>query len=103
MAGSPCPIEVMRAVIERMGAREMTIGYGLTEASPIITQTAPDDDLEHRVGTVGRPCPGVEVQDRAAGDAAMTLPPVTAGELMRARPRHHEGLLQQAGRDRCRR
>src|SRR5207249_9158250 len=45
MAGSPCPIEVMRAVGERMGAREMTIGYGLTEASPIITQTATTDDL----------------------------------------------------------
>jgi fatty-acyl-CoA synthase len=62
MAGSPCPIEVMRAVVERMGARELTICYGLTEASPVITQTAPEDDLDHRVGTVGRTLPDVEVR-----------------------------------------
>ena len=65
MAGSPCPIEVMRAVVDRMGARELTIAYGQTEASPVITQTRDDDTLEHRVGTVGRPLiPGVEVQAR---------------------------------------
>lgn len=62
MAGSPCPIEVMREVIDRMGAREMTIAYGQTEASPVITQTRTDDELKLRVETVGRPLPGVEVK-----------------------------------------
>ena len=62
MAGSPCPIEVMRQVIDRMGASEITIGYGQTEASPIVTQTRTDDPLELRVETVGRPIPGVEVK-----------------------------------------
>ncbi|NIL97168.1 MAG: AMP-binding protein [Planctomycetales bacterium] len=62
MAGSPCPIEIMRKVIDRMGAREITIGYGQTEASPIVTQTRTDDPLELRVETVGRPIPGVEIK-----------------------------------------
>ena len=62
MAGSPCPLPLMKAVVERMGAREITIGYGLTEASPIITQTWSDDPIEVRVGTVGSPLPGVEVR-----------------------------------------
>jgi fatty-acyl-CoA synthase len=80
MAGSPCPIEIMRQVIERMGARSMTIGYGLTEASPIITQTRPDDSLERRVETVGRTLPGVEVKivDPATGE---TLSDNQSGEL----------------------
>ncbi len=70
MAGSPCPIEVMRKVINQMGARELTIAYGQTEASPVITQTRTDDPLELRVETVGRPIPGVEVkvQDPATGE-----------------------------------
>jgi fatty-acyl-CoA synthase len=81
MAGSPCPIELMRAVITRMGARELTIGYGLTEASPIITQTEPDDDLEHRVGTVGRLLPGVEVRIVRPG-TMIDVPPGESGELI---------------------
>ncbi len=81
MAGSPCPIEVMRAVGDKMGAREMTIGYGLTEASPILTQTATTDDLEHRVGTVGRRLPGVEIRVVAPG-AVDPLPPGEQGELI---------------------
>jgi fatty-acyl-CoA synthase len=62
MAGSPCPIELMRRVVETMGAREITIAYGLTEASPVITQTRTDDPIELRVQTVGRPLPGLEVK-----------------------------------------
>jgi fatty-acyl-CoA synthase len=73
MAGSPCPIETMRAVVERMGCRGITIAYGLTEASPVITQTETTDSLEHRVGTVGRPLPGLEVR--------IVAPPGEPGEL----------------------
>ena len=62
MAGSPCPIEVMRQVIDRMGAHSITIAYGLTEASPVITQTLADDDIERRVSTVGKALPAVEVR-----------------------------------------
>jgi fatty-acyl-CoA synthase len=62
MAGSPCPIEVMRAVVDRMGIRELTIAYGLTEASPVITQTRTTDTLERRVTTVGTALPGLEVR-----------------------------------------
>ena len=62
MAGSPCPLEVMKKVIEQMHAREITICYGLTECSPVTNQTATDDSLELRCGTVGRPLPYVEVK-----------------------------------------
>lgn len=62
MAGSPCPIELMKRVTNEMGAEEITIGYGQTESSPLITQTSADDPIELRVGTVGRPIPGVEVR-----------------------------------------
>ena len=81
MAGSPCPIEVMREVVHKMGARDITIAYGLTEASPVITQTEACDSLEHRVGTVGRVLPGLEVRIVAPGGTA-PLPPGQAGELM---------------------
>jgi fatty-acyl-CoA synthase len=81
MAGSPCPIEVMRQVVEHMGARELTIAYGLTEASPAITQTMTTDSLEHRVGTVGRALPGVEVRIVAPGTLA-PLPAGQSGELV---------------------
>lgn len=69
MAGSPCPIEVMRQVGDQLGARELTIAYGQTEASPVVTQTRTDDPIELRVETVGRPLPGVEVKiwDPATG------------------------------------
>jgi fatty-acyl-CoA synthase len=62
MAGSPCPIEVMKAVVDKMGASEITIAYGLTESSPVITQTRTNDDIQLRVSTVGRPLPNVEVK-----------------------------------------
>ena len=59
MAGSPCPIEVMKRVIRDMHASEITIAYGQTESSPVITQTRTDDPIELRVATVGRALPDV--------------------------------------------
>jgi fatty-acyl-CoA synthase len=64
MAGSPCPIETMRQVIDQMHMSEVTICYGLTESSPVMTQTRYDDSLEVKVETVGRALPGVEVTIR---------------------------------------
>ncbi len=80
MAGSPCPIEVMKQVVNTMGASEMTIVYGQTEASPGITQTRPEDSLERRVSTVGRALPNVEVKivSEATGEE---VPRNTQGEL----------------------
>ncbi len=62
MAGSPCPINIMRQVIDRMYMSEVTICYGLTEGSPVITQTRIEDDITKRTETVGRPMPGIEVK-----------------------------------------
>ncbi len=80
MAGSVCPIEVMKRVIEDMGASEITICYGQTEASPVITQTKTDDPIEKRVSTVGKPHPNVEVKiiDPVTGEE---LPVGVPGEL----------------------
>jgi len=60
MAGSPCPIEVMRRVIDQMNMHQVTIAYGMTETSPVSTQTGTNDSLEHRVSTVGQVHPHVE-------------------------------------------
>ena len=72
--GSPCPVEVMKRVISEMHMAEVTICYGMTETSPVSTQTQADDDTERRVSTVGRVHPHVEVKiidpDDRAGDAA---------------------------------
>jgi fatty-acyl-CoA synthase len=62
MAGSPCPVEVMRKVIDRMHMAEVTICYGMTETSPVSTQTSADDDIDHRTATVGRVHPHVEIK-----------------------------------------
>ena len=62
MAGSPCPEEVMKQVVNDMGAEEITIAYGQTESSPVITQTRTEDPIELRVSTVGRKLPDVEVR-----------------------------------------
>jgi fatty-acyl-CoA synthase len=62
MAGSPCPVQVMKQVIEKMHASEITICYGLTEASPVITQTRTDDDIRRKTETVGRAMPEIEVR-----------------------------------------
>jgi fatty-acyl-CoA synthase len=62
MAGSPCPTEIMKRVISEMHASEITIAYGLTEGSPVMTQTSTDDPVELRVSTVGQHLPGIEVR-----------------------------------------
>jgi fatty-acyl-CoA synthase len=62
MAGAPCPVELMRRVVGEMGARQLTIAYGLTETSPGATQTLPDDTVEQRVETVGKALDGVQVR-----------------------------------------
>ena len=62
MSGAPCPLPLMEKVVSRMGIREICIGYGQTEASPMITLTSVDDPIEVRVGTVGHPIPGLEVK-----------------------------------------
>ena len=78
MAGSPCPITTMREVIDRLNMTEVTIGYGMTETSPLTTQTATDDPLEERVSTVGRVHP--HAQARIVGPDGQTLPRGEQGE-----------------------
>jgi fatty-acyl-CoA synthase len=80
MAGAPCPVEVMKQVIERMGMRQVTICYGMTETSPVSMQTRADDSLDRRVSTVGRVHPHLEVKiiDPASG---LTVPRGTPGEF----------------------
>ncbi|WP_236797035.1 AMP-binding protein [Amycolatopsis sp. GM8] len=80
MAGSPCPVEVMKQVIERMGMAEVSICYGMTETSPVSTQTRADDSIERRVSTVGRVGPHLEVKviDPETG---LTAPRGEPGEL----------------------
>lgn len=70
MAGSPCPIEVMKQVVDRMNMSEVTIAYGMTETSPVSTQTSAADSLDKRVSTVGRVHPHVEIKivDPETGD-----------------------------------
>ncbi|QED47874.1 AMP-binding protein [Cytobacillus dafuensis] len=80
MAGSNCPIEVMKAVIEQMGASEITIAYGQTESSPVITQTRTDDPIELRVETVGKALPHVEVKIVEPG-TKIEVPRGIQGEL----------------------
>jgi fatty-acyl-CoA synthase len=80
MAGSPCPVEVMKRVISEMGMAEVTICYGMTETSPVSTQTRRDDDLERRVSTVGRPHPHIEVKV-VDPETGRTLPRGETGEF----------------------
>ncbi|WP_409299057.1 AMP-binding protein [Peribacillus sp. SCS-26] len=80
MAGSNCPMEVMKAVVERMGAKEITIAYGQTESSPVITQTRTDDPIELRVSSTGRALPDVEVKIVEPGTSE-ELPRGIQGEL----------------------
>jgi fatty-acyl-CoA synthase len=80
MAGSPCPVEVMRRCVDVMHMSEVTIGYGMTETSPVSTQTSADDPLDKRVGSVGRVHPHVEIKvvDPESGDTMLRGEP---GEL----------------------
>ncbi|MFF4318183.1 AMP-binding protein [Streptomyces sp. NPDC001568] len=80
MAGSPCPVEVMNEVIERMGMTEVSICYGMTETSPVSTQTRADDPVERRVSTVGRVGPHLEVKV-IDPDTGRVVPRGTPGEL----------------------
>ncbi len=99
MAGSPCPVEVMKQVISRMGMAEVTICYGMTETSPVSTQTALDDDVDHRTGTVGQTIEHLE---------SKVVDPATGLTVAARRPRRavHPGifgdarLLGPAGEDR---
>lgn len=80
MAGSPCPIKVMKQVVEEMGMREITISFGQTEASPVCTMTTTDDSIERRVATVGKAMPHIEckIVDIETGE---TLGPNQQGEF----------------------
>ncbi|MGW2032649.1 AMP-binding protein [Streptomyces sp. NPDC001811] len=80
MAGSPCPVEVMKRVVSEMHMEQVSICYGMTETSPVSLQTRIEDDLEHRTATVGRVLPHLEVKvvDPATG---VTRPRGVAGEL----------------------
>lgn len=79
MAGSPCPVEVMKQVIDNMHMDDVTIAYGMTETSPVSTQTSVDDQVERRVSTIGRIQPHLEVKI-IDGDGRIVAPGVT-GEL----------------------
>ena len=80
MAGSPCPVEVMKRVVSEMHMSEVTIAYGMTETSPVSCQTTPDDDTERRVSTVGRVHPHVEVKV-VNPDSGLILPRGEPGEM----------------------
>jgi fatty-acyl-CoA synthase len=80
MAGAPCPIETMRRVVKDMHMSEVTIAYGLTEASPVFTQSSTDDTIERRVSTVGTGMPHIEVKI-VDPETGRTLGPGQVGEL----------------------
>ena len=79
MAGSPCPTEVMKRVVDKMNMREVTIAYGMTETSPVSFQSGTDDALERRVSTVGRVQPHCEV--KIVDNEGRIVPRGTPGEL----------------------
>jgi fatty-acyl-CoA synthase len=80
MAGSPCPVEVMKRVVDQMNMREVTIAYGMTETSPVSFQSSTDDPLDRRVSTVGRVQPHVEV--KVVDADGRIVPRGTPGELL---------------------
>ena len=80
MAGSPCPIEVMKRAVDKMHLNEITIAYGMTETSPVSFQSSTDDPLERRVSTVGRIQPHLEV--KIVDAHGRVVPPGAPGELL---------------------
>jgi fatty-acyl-CoA synthase len=80
MAGAPCPVEVMKQVVDRMGMTQVTVAYGMTETSPVSAQTRAADTLDRRVSTVGRVHPHVEIKIVDA-ETGVTVPRGTPGEL----------------------
>ena len=105
MAGAPCPIEVMRRVVDQMHASEMTIGYGMTETSPVSTQTTAEDSLEVRVSSVGAGASPRGSQDhrrrgshRAARDAGRVLHPWLFGDARLLGRRRAHGASDRRGR-----
>jgi fatty-acyl-CoA synthase len=80
MAGAPCPVEVMKQVMDRMGMAEVSICYGMTETSPVSTQTRADDSVDRRVLTVGRAGPHIEVKV-VDPETGLTVPRGEPGEL----------------------
>ena len=80
MGGAPCPVEIMRRCIEEMHLKELTIIFGMTETSPICLQTARDNSMERRVGSVGRIHPHVEV--KVVDTQGHIVPPKTPGEFL---------------------
>jgi len=79
MAGSPCPIEVMKRVVAQMNMQQVTIAYGMTETSPVSTQSSTDDPLERRVATVGRVQPHIEI--KIVDTEGRIVPRGTTGEF----------------------
>jgi fatty-acyl-CoA synthase len=79
MAGSPCPVEVMKQVIEQMHMGDVTIAYGMTETSPVSFQTGPDDAVERRVSTIGKVQPHLEV--KIVDETGAVTPRGVAGEV----------------------
>lgn len=80
IAGAPCPVELMRRIIDEMHMTEITIAYGMTETGPVSTQTSVEDSLSRRVETVGRVLPHVEI--KIVDDQGRVTPRGVAGELM---------------------
>ena len=97
MAGSPCPIEVMKKVVEKMNMRDIVIVFGQTEASPGCTMTTTDDSLEKRVSTVGRAFPGVECKI-VDPETNRELPPDTPGEFVARGYNIMKGYYKVVGR-----
>ena len=97
LAGSPCPVEIMKQVVDRMGMTEVTIAYGMTETSPVSAQTQADDTLDRRVSTVGRVHPHVEIKI-VDPETGVIVPRGVPGELCTRGYSVMLGYWQQPGK-----